>query len=252
MTNPLFVPSETIDPTKDYFPDLVGEGKKYATQSDLARGNIEANLHIANLQKNQEELRQDLARRIAIEEALTRLSTNNANPATQPNAGQPAAGGTAQELTAFKPEDIAKLVQDEIAKKDTERTAQANVEYVQQELTKLWGKDLTANLQARAQVLGVTEDYILQMARTQPKVLLTLVTPVTQTAKPSSSLFSPTQAGISSAALTSSNAGKKPDGESYSYWKELRTANPTLYHSVEGTKARHTAAIKHGPDFYDN
>ena len=197
-------------------------------------------------------MRQDLSRRSAVEEAIARLQTN-ATPPNQSNGVNASADGSEQEPNALKPENIAKLVQDEFAKATAEQVAQRNVEVVKNELVKAWGPEYTQKLEAKANELGVSKDWITETARSQPKALLAVIignTVNTQTAKSSDTLFNPSSAGISTAALSSATSGKLPDMETYAYWQKVRKDNPNHYHSVNGTKQRHEAAIKHGPAFY--
>jgi len=50
---------DTIDPSKNYLAELVGEGKKFKTQEDLARGKAESDAYIKILEKRSDELRND-------------------------------------------------------------------------------------------------------------------------------------------------------------------------------------------------
>jgi hypothetical protein len=248
-TDDLFVPSTTIDPNKDYSQDLVGEGKKFADIPSLARGKVESDLHIARLEREAELLRQDLSRRTAIEAAKEQLKLD-ATTTTQSNEGNTSADGHDQRAQ-IKPEDISKLVQSEISRISSENKERSNVQSVQARLTEAWGPDYVTTLEAKANELGYTKEWLTEIAKTQPKAFLTLVGADTAPAKQApSSLFSPSQAGISTAALSSSTKGNLPQEETYAYWKKVRKENPKYYDSVDGTMARHKAAIKQGEAFY--
>ena len=52
-TQDLFTMSTTIDPEKDYTAELVGEGKKFKDNKELARSKVESDLFISHLQKEE-------------------------------------------------------------------------------------------------------------------------------------------------------------------------------------------------------
>lgn len=249
MTDNLFVPSQTIDPTKDYSQELVGEGKKFADPAALARSKVEGDLHIRNLETEMAELRADLGRRTSVEEAIKKLQPNNTQNSSQPNEVQPSASGS-ETGVAIKQEDISKLVQNELAKQSSERTAQDNVELIKAKLTEVWGADYVQKLKAKAVELGVSEENITGMAKTMPRALLQMVgaNEVQKQNTEGSSLFTPSQNGINTAALQS-RSSNTPEQEKYSYWSKVRKENPTFYHSIEATRARHEAMQKHGQAF---
>ena len=59
-----------VTPTAE---DLVGEGKKFKTIDDLAKGKAQADTHITNLEKELAELRQDLSARLTVEDFVSRV-----------------------------------------------------------------------------------------------------------------------------------------------------------------------------------
>src|SRR5678815_2601198 len=50
---------EQIDPNKDYLTELVGEGKKFKSPQELARGKYEADQYVRTLERQKDELRSD-------------------------------------------------------------------------------------------------------------------------------------------------------------------------------------------------
>ena len=73
-----------IDPNKDYLAELVGEGKKFKTDKDLARGKYEADLYVKTLERQLDELRndhlklrEDYTARAKLEELLGQLEAKS-------------------------------------------------------------------------------------------------------------------------------------------------------------------------------
>src|SRR6478752_10635011 len=48
-----------IDPNKNYLEELVGEGRKFKSPEELARGKAESDLYIEHMKGRMDELRQD-------------------------------------------------------------------------------------------------------------------------------------------------------------------------------------------------
>src|SRR6266700_391496 len=73
-----------VDPDKDYFKELVGEGKKFKSPEDLARGKFESDQFIEILKKRQDEmradylkLREDNTAKAKLEDLIDQLSKKN-------------------------------------------------------------------------------------------------------------------------------------------------------------------------------
>src|SRR2546426_10450626 len=64
-----------VDPNKDYLAELVGDGKKFKTSQDLARGKFEADQYIEVLKRRQDEMRADYLK--ISEESKTRATLDD-------------------------------------------------------------------------------------------------------------------------------------------------------------------------------
>jgi hypothetical protein len=239
----------SVDPEKDYSTDLIGEGKKYATLKDAARALVEKDVFIDTLKTEKKEVLEDLAKRMTMEEALQKLKETDlrniqqeAAPAANSESNQPVSTETINKL-------IRDTVQQQITGATQEAKAEQNVNLVKQQLQAVWGADFASVLKQKTSELGVSEEWITQAARTTPQVLLKLVAG-NESAKDTSSLFSPSGAGVNSAALSSNTRNVPAEGK-YSYWQKMRTENPTLYHTPAQSMQRHQAAIKYGETFYE-
>lgn len=251
----------TIDPEKDYTNDLVGEGKKYKTVADLARAVLHKDVFIDTLTGEKKELLEDLSKRMTMEEAIEKMQKTQ-TPNSQLNSGSlpPESGSNtrSENNTALNDETIQKAiserVRDELARASSEAAAKANVDLVVKTLTEAWGDSFSAKLEATANELSVSKEWITEQARVAPQALLKLIGATVSDKKEavSSSLFSPAASGMNAAALAANRGGNLPQEEKYSYWKSLRQSDPDLYHSPAMALKRHNAAIKHGEAFYQH
>lgn len=256
MANELFSPGFQVDPEKDYTPELIGEGKKFADVKSAARSLVEKDLFIQQLQREAAELREDLGRRKTVEDAISSLQNTNSQPSSQNGGNTPASNSAADEV-ALDEETLNRRIRETVANTLQQATAaqteQRNIESVKTALESVWGKNFSEKLTSVAEELSVTQEYLTNLAKTSPKVFLRTVgadQPVKQ--ENTGSLFAPSAAGVNTAALARGNASNLPMEEKYSYWQKVRKENPTLYHSPEAASKRFEAAKKHGEAFYAN
>lgn len=252
MTDGLFSDSIiSIDPEKDYSPEIIGEGKKYNSVKEAARAILEKDAFIKRQQLESKELRDDLNKRQTAEEILTKIQQSNriAEPTLAPTNES-----MNSSLLNVKEEDLNALIQKRVSETVGSLTAEAeakkNVETVKEGLVRLWGEDYATQLKTKANELGVSEEWVTNAARTTPKVLLKLVSDNAQ--REETNLFSSTPKGINTAGLNRSNTSNLPQEAKYSYWQAMRKENPNLYHSVASASKRHENAQKHGEAFYSN
>lgn len=180
MTNSLFDQNnnDAIDPAKDYFTELVGEGKRYATPQEIARGKVEADRHIKTLEKELGDLRQDLAARLTLEQYSDKIAeminkSSGANQNTENNGGEE----KQTQSKTLSEDDLEKFFNTKIASREQARTRQANVSYVQSELKKALGDDYSTRITEAANSLGLDKDSLNKMAEEQPKAFLKLFVP---------------------------------------------------------------------------
>lgn len=169
----LFADDFVVDPNKNYLEELVGEGKKFSSPEELARGKAEADAHIARIEAEQNRLRSDLNTRISLEEFLDQIRTNPPLPARsnddEPHQREP---GTDKSVTA---EEIERLLEMKLSQKDQERRAQSNTNAVRQKLQETYGPSYAQHVKKQAEELGVSEQYIRDLAATSPSVLYRLL-----------------------------------------------------------------------------
>jgi hypothetical protein len=239
-----------VDPTKDYFEELVGEGKKFKTPADLARAKAESDNFIERLKQETEGLRQELNTRLTMEEYLEKMtgtSAANQSQSPDPSATTPAGNGNGNGLTES---DLEALIEKKVSARDAERIQTSNVATVQEELRRHFGNDYVAKLRETTQALGLDESFMSNLAKTQPRAFLKLVgvqggqQPQAQAQKPLDGLFAPpvTQQHSSFAPAT--------PNRNMNYYEAIRKKDPKTYWSASMQNQLHQDAQKLGEDFY--
>lgn len=232
-------PVVDVDPNVDPFESLVGEGKKFKTPQDLAKGKLEADNFITQLQKETATLREELTKRLSVEEFVKKMNTTPAPSAsTPPNQGSEERD--LQNTANLTPEQVEKLVQETYSKQKQEDARAANVELVKRELQKKWGSDYARHLEAKTAQLGFGRDFATGLAATHPQAFLNLVLDRPTEANPDVSPPSPSTRG----PMATSQEKK------YSYYQKMMKENPKLYNSQAIQMEMYKQAQKLGADFY--
>jgi hypothetical protein len=231
-----------IDPNKDYFSELVGDGKKYKDNVAAGRALVEKDAFIERLKAEAHGLRQDLNTRLKLEEVVDRISSASKSPTSEQPPREPDNGQPASQLS---PEDVQKLVTDTLT--DSEKGAQArrNLAHVEEKLQEAFGPTFRRTVKAQAAKLGVGETFLQNLAAEQPAAFLKLmeVGP-----SESSSFTPPPPPSVNSAAL-----GYKPSQgtKRKSYYDGIKKQDPRRYWSPSVQNEMHNEALKQGETFFD-
>ncbi len=236
-------PVYEIDPKKDYLPELVGEGKKYSDPSALARSRLEADNHIARLERENAGVRAELQKRLTVEELMTKLQASQA-PVIGTDNQTPKDDGVQTQQTANgpqKPEDIQKLVQAELARARAVDQATNNLQFAKTKLIEAFGDNFKSVLDAKVKELGVTQEYMNQLAATAPNVLLKLV----EAEKPVQTQNQNQQTRSISSEKQILNTSTPNDGfRGQKFYTELLKKEPTVFWNAKTQLEMHNMAMK--------
>lgn len=209
-----------VDPNKDYLAELVGEGKKFSTPAELARGKAEADLHIARIEDEQKRLRTELSTRIKYEEFLDKL---NSAPKSEPL--KPTGEPPAKDISVLNPTEIEQLLEQKLRQRDAEKTAEQNLNIVDAKLREVLGPNYAQALNRQAIELGMSQQFVKNLAAANPKALFKLLG-IDEKRKEDSFLSPPKS---QSSFTPSSGNIKKGD----SYYEEIRKRDPVLFFSAK-------------------
>lgn len=227
----------TIDPNKDYLPELVGEGKKFKELSDLARAKVESDAFIERLKRENAELRSKKETEISMQTFLDNLDKKlKPQPAQEEQRTTPAES-TAEPTKGISEEDIVRLLESREAAKQK----QANLEQAVSAAKKAFGANYSLVLEQKVQELGVSKDFLTSVAEKNVSAFLRLVGAEVKTED--STLF-PTSS-VSTTRPSNPSTGKK-----FSDFEKLRKENPSKYLSSQVQNEMMAEALKQGESFY--
>lgn len=162
-------PGENVNP----LDNLVGEGKKFKTVEDLAKGKVAADEHISNLEKELDAMRKQLNPQFDAEKQLTELRAEiqalRTNP-PQGRSGEP----TASSLTV---EGITALVNETITRAERNQTISQNITQANNAVVEHFGNldAAAAAVKEKAAELGMSIEDLKGIAAKSPTAFQKIV-----------------------------------------------------------------------------
>jgi len=234
----------------NYLEDLVGEGKKFHDVQSLARGKYESDKFIESLQRETKELRDELKKRMAVEEVadkiynLQRTDVSNAEPDEDSlqigsDKNKPQSG--------FSKQEIEELLDKKMKERDNLTRAEKNLNEVSDTLRKKFGDKTTSYLQQKAQELGMSIQNLKNEAVKNPRVFYKLIDfdQVTQPTRTQSSA-TPPQNRVNTSSFTSGTQERNA-----AYYAKLYKENPKLRLDRNMAIQEHKDALRLGEKFYE-
>ena len=244
---------------KNYLEELVGEGKKFSSAEELAKGKAQSDAFIEQLKREQSELREALAESKSIEEHLNDLRTavvthnkkeeNISAMTVDPNAAAPVVAETTAQATP-SPDDIRSMVEQEVSRRTSQAQVEQNLDSVISEAKRVHGDNYKQELSQKAMELGSTPDEMFEIAQKNPALFKSVMgltgdkAPATQNAP--NRVFE----SVNTDALRSQNQNTGKKG--YSDFQDLRKTDPQKYFSPEVQNEMFRLAQEIGPEFLNS
>lgn len=212
---------------QDFFQELVGEGKKFKDQQDLAKGKWQSDHYIKTLEMQKDELRKDYLKLKEDYEARAKLEELIDQLHKQPFQ-QPPINDNTPPVKMDKPgldsSQIESLVSNKIQEHEASKKQNDNFNSVKNKLKERYGSNYQDALKQQIEELGITEDYANTLARNNPTVFnrtFGLDTPVQQ-----QSFQTPPR----STRISDNFNQKGSQKRTWSYYQELKSKNPKIYY----------------------
>lgn len=243
MNDTLFTDQEDQQQINSYLEELVGEDKKFKTQEELAKAKFESDRYINTLTKRMDEfreendkLREDANSRAALTDLLDQMkSQQRSNSEYTPHAND--------EKPTINPLDIENVVVRKLQEAEQLKKQQENLNIVRDKLKSVYGNNYNTYLQENTEKLGLTKEFVDNLARSYPEVLFRTLGVDQQTPTPPPSLHT-RQRGDNFSPTT-------PHKRTWSYYQKMKAENPSQYSRKETTLQMHRDAIELGDSFMD-
>lgn len=228
---------ETIDPTKDYLSEYVGEGKKFADAAALARAKAESDAFIKRILDEKRLLEEDLKTRTNYQEFIDQLKTAQKPPVAPNQETSPV-----QVTSPSVEPDLEKKVSEAIEKREAENARTRNLMDVQQKLLETFGNDYATRVKSRAQELGIPVAWLNDAAAKSPQAFYAMIG-LTKTQP------EPTARQIPSSVNTAALMAPGGNVKNWAYYNNMRKTNPVQYNSKQVQAEMWEQAKALGPDF---
>lgn len=247
VPDPLFM---VDDATKQFFEEYVGPGKKYANVGELAKGYANADHHLsevtrdAGIFKTEAESLKEL-----LMENLVSTKPNETDPITPPNEDGSPAQPPADSPPKESDVDLKALVKEALGEVSTEEKRKNNALMTEEATIKQFGskEDAVKAIQAKADELGVSPDWIANQAFTSPKAYFTIMG-FKPDVTPKSSNTPASNSDVNANRMADANPSE-PKPNSYRAFMEVRKTDPSRFRSRE-FQAQMMKAAEENPDFY--
>ncbi len=250
----LFTTNQVDQSQIDPIEALTGPGakfdkSKYENETEMwkaiARGKVEADQFIDHKNKEYDILRQDY---------LQLRDQYNAGPKLQEMIDQLKKQPTEERdntqqaqidnKPVVEPQDIEKIVAEQLLKAEAERKQRDNLKSVEAKLREHYGDNFAQTLSNRIETLGLTRDFVNDLAANHPTVLYRTLG-LDETAKPEN-FQTPPKSG-----QRSDNFAPRTEKRTWSYYEKMRKENPRLYSDPKTQIQKLQDASALGEEFKD-
>jgi len=227
---------------ESYVKKLVEErGEKWSDPEFIAKGKLEADRHIQELERQLSEMREDLSKSDYAKVLLDTLQ-GKAGDTASPKPEETTQGSSAETNTTSKAEDLESLVDEAIRKREAQQTVSQNLKQVDETLEKAYGTEAKSVVTKRAQELGMSVDRMKELASESPSAFMKLI----DEAQTSDPVRAP-QSSVNSQTEAFSNSGER----TWNYYQELRRKNPKQYYTPKVQNQMVEDRTKMGDRFYN-
>lgn len=217
--------TQTTAPQESFVAKLVeAKGENWKDPEVLAKGKLEADTYIKELERQLEQMREDLGKQDYAKTLLDQLQNKAADPTTAKTAmPNKDIGGTTEGNTnpALSEEDLKSLVEKTLTAREQENTVKQNLAIVDQELEKSYGTEAKATILKKAEELGISLQRMQDIAAESPSAFFALIGEPKKSFNPLIQGSVRTE-GVNMQASTERN---------WNYYQKLRRENKNLYYT---------------------
>lgn len=211
---------------ESYLQKLVqAKGENWSNPEVLAKGKLEADGYISNLESQLTELREELNKQDYSKTLLDQLQEQAADPTTA-KLGEPSNNSStnSQNTTAsLSEDDLKSLVEKTLTEREKGTALANNLSLVDQELEKSFGTEAKTKVANKAKELGMSMERMREIAAESPQAFFSLIGEPEKT-------FSPmVQGSVRTEGVNMQNSTERD----FSYYQKLRRENRNLYYSAK-------------------
>lgn len=236
-------PAAEPQTNESYVAKLVQErGAQWSDPEAIAKGKIEADQHINNLEAQLAEMRKDLEKQDYAKTLLEQVQNKAGGATPNPEPSTPHGAEAEQHTTAETP-DIQSLVEEALKAREAKQTVDQNVAQVDAAMTEKFGTEAAKVVADKASALGLSLDRLQGLAAESPSAFMALIGEAPQVPNPSAP---------HSSVNTTSESFTGNSAKGFQHFQQMRRDNPTRYYTPEVQKQMIAARDAMGDNFFNS
>ena len=217
---------QETQPQASYLQKLVEtRGENWKDPEVLAKGKMEADAYIKNLEDQLSQMRDDLGKQDYAAKLLQQLEGRaSASTTDKPLASNTNTSGTVTEghtNLAVSENDLKSLVEKTLTERELQATANQNISAVDSKLQDMYGTEASKVLLNKSKELGISLERMQNLASESPSAFFTLIGEKQESFKPM------TQGSIRTDGVAMQSSAQRD----WSYYQKLRRENRNEYYS---------------------
>jgi hypothetical protein len=221
--------------------ELVGDGKKFATVEDLAKGKQEADTFIEQLKGEMAGLRSDLDQRVTSTALLEEIRKEREAQLQQ--SADAAQGNTSPQLDQG---DITNLVNQTIEQREVQQTATGNILSVDTKMKEMYGEKAQEVMLQKAKASNISVEFLQDIASKSPEAFYNVLG-ITEQKTPTTPM---TTGSVSTTGLAATQTTTL--GDSWADFEKMRREQPKQYWKPETQQRLFRAKQEQGNTFGNN
>ena len=220
-------PQQETQPKDSYLQKLVEtRGSNWNDPEVLAKGKLEADAYIKNLEEQLSTMREDLSKQDYASKLLQQLEGKASAPTNEKplESNNNNTGGTNTEGNtnlAVSENDLKSLVEKTLTEREKQASVQQNIAVVDQQLQETYGTEARNLVASKAQELGVSVERMQEIASESPTAFFALIGEQQKTFKPM------TQGSVRTEGVNMQTSSDRD----WSYYQNLRRTDRNQYYS---------------------
>ena len=230
----------TANETTSLLESYVGDGKKYKSPEELAKGYQNADQYINQMQTENEQLRGELDKRLNAEDMVDRIKREH----EELQASMKAQENTTPQLDE---KALSDLISQTLDQKNTQKVAQDNIQAVDSKMKELFGTDKASEiLQTKSKELNLSVEYLAEVAAKSPDGFYSLL----GIGRDKTITPSITASTTNTEAVAKVNSLGSIEADTWNSFESIRRSDPKKYYSPAVQNKLFKARQEKGQAFY--
>jgi hypothetical protein len=231
--------------TDNFYESLVGPGKKFKDPEELAKGKATSDEYILTLEarfdqmrEENEKLRTENMAKAKLEDLLDQWQTRKPQ---LPDTTEP----KVEAKIAPSKEEFISLIDTRVQERETQKRQKENYDLVKTKLQQTYGEHYASSLSSQMEELGITEEFLNNAARNNPKALLKMLG-IEDQPTVNRDYYTPPRSQVRPAI-----AKPAQEQRTWSWYQNLKETKPKEYYSAKTNVQMHKDALALGEAFED-